>query len=1067
MSATDRDPNIEDLRRRLAEAEDVIEALRDGSVDAMVAGTDLIGFAGSERPYRAYFEAMNEGGLTLDEAGRILHCNPRFATMVGDTVEVIRTHRLHDFIAAGDHERVASLLESGGGCTAEAGLLNAAGQPRPVLLSMTRLELGQQRVACVVVTDLCEQRAAAMVALQESETKYRLLSENASDCIFWIDNEGRFKYMSPASLALTGYAPEEFIANRDLMVSIIHPEGREIFQNHIDDLTVPDSGELECRIIAKDGSERWIAHHCQPIVGQQGEVLGRRGSNRDITSRKQAEMVLQESEERFRMLFDGAPIGLSSSNKEGQIVLMNEAFQDIFGYRPEELRTVDEWRHMVFPEKDRTEQEAEDWSQKWATTGADSQAGLHETQARAKDGTPKTVLLQRLHLNGSMLLASIDITELKQAEEQVRQLSQAVEQSPESIVITDINTCIQYVNEAFLHATGYTREELIGQSPRILQSGKTPRSTYIALWNALTQGQVWKGEFFNRRKDGTEYVEHAVISPIREADGNVTHYVAVKEDITEKRRMSAELEEYRTGLERMVIERTTQLAEAKEAAEIAAKTKSEFLANMSHEIRTPLNGVLGLAQIGFRDNAGRSKVQKTFGQILDSGKLLLTIINDILDFSKIEAGKLPIESVPLAPDELVEGAIRNVQVLAAKKSIQLTVQKTGLPAGCLGDPTRISQVILNLMSNAIKFTERGEVSLSARREGEELVFAVQDTGVGIPPETLARLFQPFEQADSSTTRKFGGTGLGLVICRRLAELMGGKLTVESTAGVGSTFTLRLPLREAERPTVTGSVAVAGGVKRLTGLKLLIAEDNAINQMVIEDLLHGEGAEVTMVGNGQLAVEATERSPQYFDAVLMDVQMPVLDGLEATRLLRQSHPELPVIGQTAHALNEEIDKCKVAGMVATVNKPIDLEILVSTLLQHVKPSHQIALSALVSTKKHETSEALPVVDWSGLEHRYPSRFDFIDRLVSLALQTHVDDGSRLRNLAAKADLPGIERLAHELKSVAGNLYAAGAMQLAVRTMDKARLSNPAAIDEATKLADAIEELLDTLSKGRPK
>jgi signal transduction histidine kinase len=310
------------------------------------------------------------------------------------------------------------------------------------------------------------------------------------------------------------------------------------------------------------------------------------------------------------------------------------------------------------------------------------------------------------------------------------------------------------------------------------------------------------------RPDGTVRWVYDIAEPHFDEQGTLQSYIGATLDITDRKRSEA------------------ALAEAKRAAEAASAAKGAFLANMSHEIRTPLNGVLGLAQIGYRDNVGRGKAQETFAKILDSGKLLLTVINDILDFSKIEAGKLDIEAVPYDPSELADGVMHGVNALAAAKDLRLSVDKTGLPAGCLGDPTRITQVLLNLLSNAIKFTAQGEVNLAVRREGTDLVFAVRDSGIGIPPEVLARLFQPFEQADNGTTRKYGGTGLGLVISRRLAELMGGALAVASTPGVGSTFTLRLPLQESAAPTAAAPTGTAGN-RRLAGLRLLVADRKSV------------------------------------------------------------------------------------------------------------------------------------------------------------------------------------------------------------------------------------------------
>jgi CheY-like chemotaxis protein/HPt (histidine-containing phosphotransfer) domain-containing protein/anti-sigma regulatory factor (Ser/Thr protein kinase) len=383
----------------------------------------------------------------------------------------------------------------------------------------------------------------------------------------------------------------------------------------------------------------------------------------------------------------------------------------------------------------------------------------------------------------------------------------------------------------------------------------------------------------------------------------------------------------------------------------------------------------------------------------------------------------------------------------------------------LGDPVRISQILYNLLSNAIKFTERGEVTLRARWEAGVLVAAVRDTGIGIPPEIQKRLFQPFEQADSTTTRKFGGTGLGLVISRRLAGMMGGTLEIDSTPGLGSTFTLRLPLEETDQLVLSGKDQIMTGGKRLNGLRLLVAEDNAINRLVLEDLLHGEGAEVLLAVDGQQAVEAVAQTPDPFDIVLMDVQMPVMDGLEATRRLKQSHPALPVIGQTAHAFKEEIDKCSAAGMVATLNKPIDLEILVSTVLGQLPERRRVPAMPAQAAIEASPTEAM-VVDWAGLERRFPMRQAFIDKLAVLFVEDHADDSERLRTLSVAGDVTSIERLAHQLKGVAGNVFAAEVQKQAILTLEHARRQDPALIDQVDKLATAMDRAIAAFKKGRP-
>ncbi len=391
-----------------------------------------------------------------------------------------------------------------------------------------------------------------------------------------------------------------------------------------------------------------------------------------------------------------------------------------------------------------------------------------------------------------------------------------------------------------------------------------------------------------------------------------------------------------------------------------ANAKSEFLANMSHEIRTPLNGLLGLAQIGLRDTDDK-RTRDTFAAILNSGQLLLGIVNDVLDFSKIEVGKLRVEQRPFSPRALAEEGVALLRERADAKGIALDLAfDPALPGQCLGDALRTQQVLVNLLSNAIKFTESGGVKVwvgletdtdaglaSATPDDVErrpdgapalhLVFRVADSGIGIAPEHLPQLFTAFQQADTSTTRRFGGTGLGLAISRRLAELMGGAIRVRSRHGAGSTFELRLPFIDESAQTSPPVAAVAWGdtPRRLAGTRVLVAEDNEVNQLVLERALTIEGAEVTIVGDGRQAVNRVlVEGRQAFDVVLMDIQMPEMDGYEATRRILELAPDLPVIGQTAHAMQDERRECLAAGMVDHIAKPIDFRQLVDMIERHV-------------------------------------------------------------------------------------------------------------------------------------
>ncbi|RAK61804.1 hybrid sensor histidine kinase/response regulator [Phenylobacterium hankyongense] len=367
-------------------------------------------------------------------------------------------------------------------------------------------------------------------------------------------------------------------------------------------------------------------------------------------------------------------------------------------------------------------------------------------------------------------------------------------------------------------------------------------------------------------------------------------------------------------------------AEAGElAAESASRAKSTFLATMSHEIRTPLNGVLGMAQAMAADDL-TDKQRDRLGVIHESGEALLAILNDILDLSKVEAGKLDLESIEFDLAEVARGAHSAFTALANKKGLSFAVNVEAARGRYLGDPTRLRQILYNLISNALKFTDEGEIRVTALRDGDMLEISVADTGVGISPEGLARLFGKFDQLDSSTTRRFGGTGLGLAICRELAQLMGGEMSVESELGRGSRFILRAPIAHIgdERPTGAGAPP-APEARQSLSLRVLAAEDNSVNQLVLRTLLHQLGVEPVVVDNGAAAVQAWAGA--HWDVVLMDVQMPDMDGIEATARIRalereMGRPRTPIVALTANAMSHQIERYLAAGMDTHVSKPIE-------------------------------------------------------------------------------------------------------------------------------------------------
>ncbi|MDE2593596.1 MAG: transporter substrate-binding domain-containing protein [Burkholderiales bacterium] len=650
----------------------------------------------------------------------------------------------------------------------------------------------------------------------------------------------------------------------------------------------------------------------------------------------EAQTRLAQSEARFSQMFLTSPIGMLLCRLDDQVVVdVNESWlrmigrdrQDIVGRHVDELQIWDsDAVHARLEAVQRL---------KW---GED--IDRLETRMATHHGDMRDVVWSATRINLAndlfQLESFVDITLQKQAAKNLAYHNERLE-SAVSLRTAELNSLFQALPDQYyrLGLDGTILDHRAGVGQRVtllplkrgmkLQQGLPPEGAE-RLTQALGQvlqkdSVVIEYELPAARGNGAVQVYEARLLPLAEREA-----IAVIRDVTEQR----ELDQAREA--------------AREEAERLARVKSEFLANMSHEIRTPLNGVLGLAQLGYLESAGQP-TQKTFETILDSGRLLLGVLNDILDISKLEAGQLTIECQPVSLRSLLNETSAMVVSRAQAKGLALSVMvEPGTPETIEGDALRIEQVLLNLLSNGVKFTEKGSVELSARSVGAGVILAVSDTGIGMAPDELNLVFAPFKQADSSTTRRYGGTGLGLSISKRLVELMGGRIEASSRPGVGSRFEVYLPLRGAtgvlHQPRVSQSIKPSVSRERpqpsLAGVRVLAAEDSEVNQIVLRELLTMEGAEFTMVRDGREAVDTVEsRGGGAFDVVLMDVQMPVMDGYEAARRILLVDSTLPVIGLTAHAFGDALAACNAAGMVAHVSKPYDLRKLVTTMVEHMR------------------------------------------------------------------------------------------------------------------------------------
>ncbi len=585
--------------------------------------------------------------------------------------------------------------------------------------------------------------------------------------------------------------------------------------------------------------------------------------------------------------------------------------------------------------------------------------------------------LNREHERSSATLYAM-LASLKSNEERFRMLSETV---PVGVFQTDERGTVIYTNTAWRRITGTTfRDSVISDWTTYLHIDE--RAAVREQWYAtMLEGETFEHECRLQVDSQFQRWIHVRSCPIY-ADAGVT-FVGMVEDITLRKQAAEDSLRHAAFLQesqQKEVQNTqrlaalvTELEASRRRAEEGTQAKSEFLASMSHEIRTPMTAVLGYADLLLEQTANQPGLQDPLQTIKRNGEYLLEIINDILDLSKIEAGKIEIEQVRCSPRQITKDALSLMQIRAQAKGLELAFETVGpFPQTVETDPTRLRQILLNLIGNSIKFTSAGRVTVRLRYVHTEstrpdaagtIQLSVVDTGMGMTPAQLAKLFRPFTQADSSTTRQFGGTGLGLTICKRFAEMLGGDILVESQPGQGSTFDVIIPAHCATNlvtivdpplpstlprtaqaeptnpvPVKSSAAVVAGSV--LLPHRILVAEDGPDNQKLIQFILKKAGATVTVVENGQLAVDAieaavAEQTP--FDLVLMDMSMPILDGYNATRVLRERGFTLPVIALTAHAMNSDRDKCLAAGCTDYATKPIDRAKLLATLARVLDPA----------------------------------------------------------------------------------------------------------------------------------
>ncbi|MFM8443609.1 MAG: PAS domain S-box protein, partial [Methylococcus sp.] len=723
-----------------------------------------------------------------------------------------------------------------------------------------------------------------LASLEQTHRRYQKLVDTLADVVFECDETG-FVLLNAAWFRHFGHAVDGSLQSG--FSRFILPEDLPLLDAWLAATRQdPDqSFTVELRLLDVHGEPHWVEIH-----GSHDQDSRRQfGMIRDVTGRKSAEFALRESEGRFKDLADTAPVLTWMSGPDKLCTHFNKVWLDFTG-RTFEQEAGNGWAEGVHPDDlDYCLEVYVEAFEARQPFSMDYRLRRYDGEYRwlEDNGTP------RFDASGNFLGyigSCVDITERKESEQYYMAL---VEASPTALVLVSEEGIIERVNQELARMFGYDPSELLGRPIEILvpdsQRGQHVKDRAL-YQNCPRQREMGRSRFLEgQRKDGSMFAVEVGLNPV--VLNGQRHVIGAVVDVTERQRSAQEIQDANTHLERMVHVRTAQL-------ETANAAKTQFLAHMSHEIRTPMNAILGMAQLLER-SALKADQQDMVLRIREAGASLLGIINDVLDFSKIEAGHLRLERNPFQVTDVLQRVSHLLEPAAASKGLRLGIQgPANPPMALLGDALRLEQVLVNLVSNAIKFTAAGSVTIHVDQRpltatSQQLRFKVEDTGIGIPAAKLDTLFQPFSQADASITRRFGGTGLGLSISKRLVELMGGQIGVHTHVGRGGAlFWFEIPFELAEAGTpdsqADAPMAADGEVAPgLVGLRVLAVDDNRINLLLLDRYLQLEGAEVTLAADGQQALLILEARPEAFDVVIMDIQMPVMDGLTATRRIRQT------------------------------------------------------------------------------------------------------------------------------------------------------------------------------------
>jgi PAS domain S-box-containing protein len=918
---------------------------------------------------------------------------------------------------------------------------------------------GDVETVSTIVRDISDRKQS-----EQARALLASIISSSHEAITGEDLEGVIVSWNKGAEVLFGFTADEMIGRN---ASVLAPPGcRDGVRKAISLIRTGCAIEpIETIRLRKDGTLLDVSLSLSPIRDIADHVVGASIIARDIGDRKRAERQQKESESRFQIMADSCPTLIWVTDSEGLLRFANRKCREYFGVTYQ-LVEGNHWQLLVHPD------DATGYIREFLCAVRECKPFEYEARVRRADGAWRWInsfAEPRLSPNGDFLGhvgLTLDITERKHADDSVRDSEEKFRQLAENVrevfwILNPASGDLLYVNPAYEEIWGRSCESLYADPVSWFEAIHPEDQAEANRINGRQrQGEVIAAEYRIRRPDGSERWIRDRAFPIRDQSGHLIRVAGIADDITERKAFEA------------------RLVRAKEAADAANQAKSTFLANMSHEIRTPMNGVVGMLQLLAETDL--SSTQKEYARIAQiSAQTLLALIEDILDLSKIEAHKIDFETIPFGLRSVLENSIGGLRARAEAKGLKFEIAAAaGVPDLLWGDPKRLGQILTNLVSNAVKFTEQGRITVGVRPESETqdtavVRFAVTDTGIGIREDRASDIFLPFVQADASTTRKYGGTGLGLAICKQLVEMMGGRIGFETEEGQGSTFwftgvfgKVTEPARGAAdtskstvqdghgTPHAQDSHQACGTSDPLRPGRILVAEDNETNRIVILAQLAKLGYEAIAVTDGAQAIKALDQ--QEFDLVVMDCHMPVMDGEEATRRIRAScKGHIPIIALTANAMVGDRERYLRAGMDDYLSKPVEILALKETLARWTATRHRSDTTL---------EQSVPVLDEAAMLGRVLEDRGLARKVMQSFVYNFPAQLEILRNRIDEADARGAALQAHAMRGAAATVSAERLRAIALEMEGAANTGRLDRLGELLpRLAHAFNEVQHTADR----